>query len=314
MQRILGPFLPIGLFGCSVLVARRTLHTQRASLVKRSANALHHTILTPPLSANEKVLVVGDVHGCLDELKLLVAKAERSLNPTTDTLRVILVGDLVNKGPFSAEVIQYVREFGWHCVMGNHDVAAITAFQHGSDGRELNVRYAWADALTTDDKQWLCDLPYSISIPQLNALVVHAGVVPGVPLEQQHLPTMTLMRNVSSCGTGVGTRTSQWQALDGAKDDSEESIPWVEAWGALPNPKPHVYFGHDAKRKLQLTEHCTGLDTGACYGFELSGMLLLRPQTAATEGTGEERRLLQVAALEVYAQPGGGAKEGKAIV
>ena len=49
-----------------------------------------------------------------------------------------------------------------------------------------------------------------------------------------------------------------------------------------------MYFGHDAKRGLQLVGAATGLDTGCCYGRQLSAMIL------------PERRLVQVQALRVY--------------
>jgi hypothetical protein len=47
-----------------------------------------------------------------------------------------------------------------------------------------------------EDIQWIRDLPYTISIPQFNAIVVHAGLVPGVPLHEQRHCDMTRMRNI----------------------------------------------------------------------------------------------------------------------
>ena len=62
--------------------------------------AKHVTVDVPYGSS---VAIVGDVHGCLEELQELCA-----LLP--DTTVIVLVGDLVHKGRFSAEVVQYVRQ------------------------------------------------------------------------------------------------------------------------------------------------------------------------------------------------------------
>lgn len=43
-----------------------------------------------------------------------------------------------------------------------------------------------------------------------------------------------------------------------------------DSWGKLRATNPHVYFGHDAARNLQIHPHATGLDTGACYGRQLT--------------------------------------------
>jgi bis(5'-nucleosyl)-tetraphosphatase (symmetrical) len=69
----------------------------------------------------ERVLVVGDVHGCLDELKALLEKANFSDGRTT----VVLVGDVCNKGPKCAETVSFCRENNFLCVRGNHDHAAL---------------------------------------------------------------------------------------------------------------------------------------------------------------------------------------------
>jgi predicted phosphodiesterase len=86
----------------------------------------------------EKILIVGDVHGCLDELKDLLIKS--AYNPDDTTL--ILVGDLVNKGPYSAETVSYVRQLGAYCVRGNHDESALTCALKIEHKSARNYEYA----------------------------------------------------------------------------------------------------------------------------------------------------------------------------
>lgn len=53
-----------------------------------------------------------------------------------------------------------------------------------------------------EDREWLEGLPYTLSFPSLGCVVVHAGLVPGVPLEDQNLGAMTRMRNVVEVDEG----------------------------------------------------------------------------------------------------------------
>lgn len=93
-------------------------------------------------AVKEKILIVGDVHGCLDELKELLAKC--AFDPSNTTL--ILVGDLVNKGPYSAETVRYVRSIGALCVRGNHEESALTCALKIEHKSARN--YAYASQLT----------------------------------------------------------------------------------------------------------------------------------------------------------------------
>ena len=234
-----------------------------------------HTVLTRQDVPKESsgVLVVGDVHGCLDELQELHQLAVEA-NDNRQFEYVILVGDLVNKGPHSAEVVQFVQEQDrWLSVRGNHDNAALLGAL-SEEKRASDSRYAWVNDLTDQDVGWLADLPYTIRISasywqkqELNndVLIVHAGLVPGVALKDQTFESMVTLRQVSPSSAN-GRRL----------------------WSTLWKGPEHVIFGHDAKSGLQQHDFATGLDSGCCYGKKLTGILL--PQ----------RQLVSVQAREVY--------------
>ncbi|KAJ7333803.1 hypothetical protein OS493_015895 [Desmophyllum pertusum] len=85
-----------------------------------------HLTINPSLLEGKRVLFVGDVHGCFDELEELYNKCT---HPDKDTV-VVFVGDLVFKGPKTLEVIRFARETGSFSVRGNHEQSVLTEILH----------------------------------------------------------------------------------------------------------------------------------------------------------------------------------------
>jgi bis(5'-nucleosyl)-tetraphosphatase (symmetrical) len=125
---------------------------------------------------------IGDVQGCHDELRALVAK----LNFSADRDQLWFVGDLVNRGPGSLQVLRYVRDLGDNAivVLGNHDLHLL-AVAHGSrrkrksDTLDEILHAADRDALL----EWLITRPLahlhaSGEHDEPQDLMVHAGLVP----------------------------------------------------------------------------------------------------------------------------------------
>ena len=83
----------------------------------------------------QRVFVVGDVHGCIDDFNNLITKL--NFDATNDQL--ILAGDLTSKGPDSVGVLRRARELGALCVRGNHDdkVVRLKTFQLEKGARAM---------------------------------------------------------------------------------------------------------------------------------------------------------------------------------
>jgi len=224
---------------------------------------------TTPTIDIRRTLVVGDVHGCLEELQDLLRVAE--VDSRAD--RVILVGDLVAKGPDSIGVIALARERGFGAVLGNHDAKVLKMGRDGGDRSPLVSprEHAYVAAhLAPADWDFLEGLPTSLSLPDLNTIVVHAGLVPGVPLVQQERRFLLNLRSITPEGQ--------------PSKRVEDGAPWASLWTG----PEHVVFGHDAVRGLQRHPNATGLDTGCVYGNALTGLIL------------PERRLVSVRARRAY--------------
>eukprot|EP01126_Amoeba_proteus_P061372 TRINITY_DN8236_c0_g1_i3.p2 TRINITY_DN8236_c0_g1~~TRINITY_DN8236_c0_g1_i3.p2 ORF type:complete len:118 (+),score=18.83 TRINITY_DN8236_c0_g1_i3:662-1015(+) len=54
----------------------------------------------------------------------------------------------------------------------------------------------WSENLLEEEINFLCSLPYTVSVPQFGVIVVHAGLIPGIPLDQQHRSVMYKIRNL----------------------------------------------------------------------------------------------------------------------
>ena len=215
-----------------------------------------HKVLDESIVQDKRVFIIGDVHGCLDELKDLLEKVG-ALDGNTI---VILCGDLVNKGPKSTQVLEYVQEIGAFAVRGNHEEAALDHYLKSRDpDYVVPKKWHWIEDLTESHVDFMMNLPYTISVPSLNLMVVHGGLMPNTKLEQQQPIHMTNLRNVVGYGTDHVT---------GIKGKTEG-----EMWGKIWNGPQHVYYGHDASRGLQKFDFATGLDTYCVYGGNLTGVI-----------------------------------------
>ncbi|RLM56746.1 serine/threonine protein phosphatase [Halobellus sp. Atlit-31R] len=188
--------------------------------------AEHHRRIDP--SEWDGVYVVGDVHGCLEALDRLVDAV--ALSP--DDL-LVFVGDLVQKGPDSAGVVERVRSAENMCsVRGNSEEQLL-----GGD--------AALPELDRDALAWIESLPIAISWD--GALVVHGGVDPDTPLAAHSAADLQTMRATVPGG-----------GYDGPL--------WFESYEG----PPRVFFGHTVLDEPLVTEWAVGLDTGCVCGGSLT--------------------------------------------
>jgi serine/threonine protein phosphatase 1 len=192
-----------------------------------------------------RTLVVGDIHGCYEELVELLDRAAVS---STDTL--VSIGDLVDRGPASVEVVRLFRSRpGAIVLMGNHErkhVRGILSYSQEITRLQFGEEY---DEL----RRWMTSLPYYLETD--SARIVHAAMIPGLSLAQQ--------REEVLCGSTSGER--QLVRLFGDR-------PWYESYT---DDEPMV-FGHRVvgPEPLVHDERVFGIDTGACHGMRLSAVSL----------------------------------------
>lgn len=176
-----------------------------------------------------RLVIIGDVHGCADELLALLSKL---VSGPTDT--IIAAGDVINRGPKSREVLQIVRERRIHCVLGNHELKLLRARLSGNTDTLKPADLASFTRLDAADFAEIARWPHVIRVPQFNLLVVHGGFMPGVRWQNQ-LPSII----------------TQLQVLDYmGRPRKRKDCPDGTLWGALWQGPERVVFGHTDRKSV----------------------------------------------------------------
>lgn len=197
---------------------------------------------TSPL---KRTLIIGDIHGCFDELQDLLNQWK-----PTDLDTIISVGDLVCKGPESLKVLEWAMNAkNLICIQGNHESRLLKYWRLDRLSEEKPYDAAFYRELGSSYEscmEFLSSWPLFLDHPDF--VVVHAGLdIRKGWLEQQDTADLLNLRLL--------------------KDTNR---PWYTEYKS---EKP-IVFGHWVHRSPVLYRSAFGLDTGCVYGGVLSGLSL----------------------------------------
>ena len=128
---------------------------------------------------------VGDVQGCYDELVALLDSV--GFNSANDQL--ILLGDIINRGPKSLQTLRFAKKLGKACriVLGNHDLSVLARIYTNTSRPKNETIRQIVDASDADEiLTWLREQPLALHYSDENdsALMIHAGIPPQWTIEQ----------------------------------------------------------------------------------------------------------------------------------
>lgn len=222
---------------------------------------------------SKEIVIISDVHGCIDELDSLL----KIISYKKSKMRLIFVGDLVDRGPDSIEVLHRVKELGVECILGNHEdkhvrwrkhekIRKLTGKPNPMDKLSRN-KLEVNDKLTDDDVDWLCSLPIFVDLGN-NLYIVHGGCVPGIPFSEQRISNLLRARYINEVGKPVSLTPNKLQP------------PNTEYWAKLWDGPESIIYGHNVNSESgpRIDIHgltiCFGIDTGCCFGGNLTAMII----------------------------------------
>lgn len=237
--------------------------------------------------------IVGDVHGCIDELIELLARLgydvcltgegenRRATISSSTSRRLVLVGDLVDRGPSTPDVLRVVMAmveggYAW-CVPGNHDNKFMRWLQGRpvklTHGLEVSVAQMQSEPPGFHDRVrvFIEGLPHYLWLDGGDLVVAHAGI-------KEHM-------------IGETRESVRHMCLFGDTDNERDHLGLTIRyhWAAEYHGAAHVVYGHTPVPEVGWVNRTLCVDTGAVFGGALTALRW------------PERELVSVPARAIYA-------------
>jgi len=221
-----------------------------------------------PASPWDRLIVIGDVHGCARELEQLI----RTVKPGPQD-QLLFLGDLVNRGPDTPGVLAQARELKALSLMGNHDYRLLRYYFTNKTAGLSRVDIETLEKLKPADWKTLTSMILTLEDPRHQHLFVHGGFLPDQPWWKQAASIVTEIQCIDADGQLC----------------KKKNKPQAPYWGELWKGPETVVYGHTPRREIYRTPKTIGIDTGCVYGGHLTAYIL------------PEQEIVQVRARKAYA-------------
>ena len=254
------------------------------------------TIERHPLWNNKKTEhgpfdVIGDVHGCFDELVELMAQLSYTVNQTggvysvssSGDRKLVFVGDLVDRGPGTVQVLRLVSSMVQSgqafCVPGNHDMKLVRALR-GKDVKRTHGLTETMEQLGNESNEFRVEVAKF-----LDGLVSHFVFDDG-KLVVAHAG---LKESMHGRGSGAVREFALFGETTGETD--EFGLPVRYNWAADYRGKALVVYGHTPVLEPLFLNNTVNIDTGCVFGGQLTALRY------------PEREIVSVKAHQTYYEP-----------
>lgn len=205
------------------------------------------------LACEGRLIVIGDVHGCIRELELLLKKT--GINQGD---QILFLGDLVNRGPDSKAVLKLARSLKAASLLGNHEYRLLQFYHNLNTVGLKPYELSTMKALDADDWNYLSSMVLWLEDPKENRVFVHGGFHPHIPWKTQPAHVVTHIQMIDKEGKprrrGEDTDSKFWADL------------WLEG--------PFVVYGHTPRPEIYRNVNSLGIDTGCVWGGRLTALIL----------------------------------------
>jgi diadenosine tetraphosphatase ApaH/serine/threonine PP2A family protein phosphatase len=228
------------------------------------------TVLNLPFPKG-RLIAIGDVHGCLEELNSLLAQLQITGSDT-----VVFLGDLVDRGPDPEGVVQKILHlanyYSFYNVLGNHD-EKILRYHYHSLKKHVDPNYkipmrvnSTYSQMSQTGLEFLAKCPHAIffdnkGTEELYPVVcVHAGLAPSLFKQDPK----AFIRNRYFTKNVKDNKLTPVKSIEinGVWHVPENSYPWSHFWDG----RYTVVYGHAVYPQPEIVNNTIGCDGGCCFG------------------------------------------------
>lgn len=208
-----------------------------------------------------RIIVYGDIHGCLDELQALRKKLD-----IHEGDQEYSVGDFLNKGPYSRKTLNYLQKNNIRSTMGNNEEKIINIYREYQQKGESFLKtlkkptQKTIQELQTKDVDFLESLPYFIKIDQLT--ILHGGITNAIHLDKE------LSKKEKRLITQLRFFNKEKEPIPYADFEHRDTF-WSEVYDGH---EGFIVFGHHPFEVPKETKYAVGIDTGCVYGRALTAV------------------------------------------
>jgi len=235
--------------------------------------------------------IIGDVHGCFDELRELMTTLGYSIEEdggahrvvTPEGRKAIFLGDLVDRGPKTPEVLKLVMgmvEAGTAlCVPGNHDMKLLQKLR----GKDVKIAHGLADSIAQ----------LEVETPEFKSKVADFldGLISHYVLDDGKLVVAHAGMKEEMQGRGSGAIRSFALFGETTGETDEFGLPVRYNWAADYRGKASVVYGHTPVGEPQWLNRTVNIDTGCVFGGKLTALRY------------PEKEFVSVSAHKTYYEP-----------
>jgi len=232
--------------------------------------------------------IIGDVHGCIDELRGLLAALDYLPDESSgyrhpDGRKVLFLGDLVDRGPGAPDVLRIAMTMvdggTALAVPGNHDLKLVRKLR----GRDVQVSHGLADTLEQLERE----------SPEFRARVADflENLVSHYVLDAGRLVVAHAGLKAEMQGRASGKVRSFALYGETTGETDEFGLPVRYNWAAEYRGSAHVVYGHTPVPEPEWLNRTINIDTGCVFGGKLSALRW------------PEREIVSVPAEKTYAEP-----------